>query len=87
MPKKNTTNKKKKMSNADIEMIWVDAWNDMYNMIGSRKNVIFLQPDFSEVSLDDCQGWLQDSAYDGYKLGMKEVWYKGKKAIQVSRSK
>ena len=73
------------MSNADIEMVWADAWNDLYDLTGSRKNIMFLLPDLTEVSFDDCQAWLQDSAYDGYKLGMKEVWYKGKKAIQVLR--
>jgi hypothetical protein len=75
------------MSNTNIEMIWVDAWNELYDLIGSRKKVICLLPDFKEVSLDDCKGWLQDSAYDGFKLGLKEVWYKGHKAIQVSRYK
>ena len=60
------------MSNADIEELWIDAWNQLYTLRGERRDVVCL---------------LQDSVYAGYQVHTAEVWYQGRKAIQVARSK
>lgn len=53
-------------------MRWVDAWNDLFDIVGTRWQVDCLLPDGSIVDLDTCQGWLQDSAYDDYRLTVQE---------------
>ncbi len=73
------------MNNLSKELEWIEAWNDLDELIGEEWNLIFLQPDWTEMDLEDCKGWLQDSAYQGYHIGVKQVWYKGKLAIQVYR--
>lgn len=73
------------MNNTEIEMEWIDAWNDLSELAGDRYDVVYLLPDWKEITLKECQGWLQTSAYQGYKLSVGEVYYQGKKALQVSR--
>jgi hypothetical protein len=55
-------------TSSEREMRWIDAWNDMYDIIGMRWQFDCLLPDGSVVDIDTCQGWLQDSAYDDYRL-------------------
>ncbi|MBL9043397.1 MAG: hypothetical protein JNM83_17420 [Myxococcales bacterium] len=74
------------MSNADIEELWIDAWNQLYTLRGERRDVVCLLPDGQRCTFEDCLGWLQDSVYAGYQVHSAEVWYQGRKAIQVSRS-
>jgi hypothetical protein len=73
-------------TNTEREMRWIDAWNDMYDIIGMRWQVDCLLPDGSVVDIDTCQGWLQDSAYDDYQLKVEAGWVNGKRGILVSRS-
>jgi hypothetical protein len=59
-------------TSTEREMRWVDAWNDLFDIVGTRWQVDCLLPDGSIVDLDTCQGWLQDSAYDDYRLTLQE---------------
>ncbi|MBX7106131.1 MAG: hypothetical protein K1X57_18770 [Gemmataceae bacterium] len=61
-------------SNADIEMRWVDAWNDVYDIVGARRDAPCMLPDWSIVTLDECLGWLQESVYLGYAVWVVEGW-------------
>jgi hypothetical protein len=74
------------MTKAEVEQAWIDAWNELYALLGARTNVVFLLPDWQPASLEECQGFLQSSVYNGYHVHVAEVWYKGDKAIQVSRT-
>jgi hypothetical protein len=61
-------------SNADIEMRWVDAWNDLYAIIGDRRGVLCQLPDWSIIDAEECRGWLQDAVDAGYRVRVEEGW-------------
>lgn len=71
-------------SNAEIEQVWIDAWNDLYELVGPLCNVICLLPEFDPVSAEDCKAWLQTSAYEGFSLSVSEAYFEGRKAVSVS---
>ena len=68
-------------------MRWVDAWNELYEIIGTRFDADCLLPDGSVVSVEECQGWLQEPIYAGYELKVKEGQVLGKSGVVVSRWK
>lgn len=74
-------------SNAEIEMRWADAWNDVYDIVRDRRDVKCQLPDWSIVDVKTCLAWLQDSAYEGYLLTVSEGWIEGKRRVIVSRRK
>ena len=57
-------------SNADIEMRWIDAWNDVYHIIGPSCVGPCQLPDWSIVSVEECLEWLQESVSEGYSLAL-----------------
>lgn len=73
------------MNRADVEMLWVDAWNDLYDIIGKREDFPCLLPGCSRVSVEECRAWLQQSVYDGFDVSVTRGWYEGRPAVVVSR--
>jgi hypothetical protein len=74
-------------SNPDIEMRWVNAWNELYEIIGSRPCVPCQLPDWSVVDIEECKGWLQQSVYEGYLVHLKAGWVGHRNGVIVSRSR
>jgi hypothetical protein len=74
-------------TNTEIEECWIDAWNELYDIIGEKQQVNCLLPDGSVVDLEACQGWLQESAYQGYRLKVETGWVLGRYGVWVSRFK
>ncbi|MCU0535365.1 MAG: hypothetical protein MUD14_15865 [Hydrococcus sp. Prado102] len=74
-------------TNAEIEERWVEAWNDLFDIVGERWQVDCLLPDGLIVDTETCKGWLQESAYQGYCLKVEEGRVKGKRGIVVLRFK
>jgi hypothetical protein len=72
-------------SKADIEMRWVDAWNELYEIVGSRHDLPCQLPDWSVVDVEECKGWLQQSVYEGYLVRVEAGWVGHRKGIIVSR--
>ena len=72
-------------SNSEKEMRWIDAWNDLYDLIGTRSNVLCLLPDGQIVDVETCKGWLQSSAYEDFTLKLEAGWIRGKPAVIASR--
>ena len=77
---------------SEIEMRWINAWNEQYDLIlsnhgGVPYGVKCLLPDGRVVNVEECEGWLQDSAYDRYYLQVDRGWVLGKPGIVVSRSR
>jgi hypothetical protein len=72
-------------SNTEIEMRWIDAWNDLFDLVGDRRQVNCLLPDGSVVDIATCQGWLQTSAYAGYCLKVEAGWVNGDRGVIASR--
>ncbi|GAB2649612.1 hypothetical protein ACWDYH_26670 [Nocardia goodfellowii] len=66
---------------AEIEMRWVDAWNQLSD-IGA---VTCLLPDGSWVDVDTCEGFLQDSAYGGWRLAVTAADFAGRSVAVVHR--
>lgn len=74
-------------SKADIEMRWVNAWNELHEIVGTGPDVPYQLPDYSVVGLEECKGWLQDSVYQGFEVQLKLGWIGHKKGVVVSRSR
>jgi hypothetical protein len=77
--------------NDDIEMRWIDAWNDLYELLKEHHDnvqygVPCLLPDGRVVDVEECLGWLQDSAYDGHYPKVNTGWVWSKPGLVVSRS-
>ena len=53
------------MRNSETEMRWVDAWNELYDIVRDRYDVPCELPDWSVVDVEACRGWLQESTYAG----------------------
>lgn len=73
------------VNNTELEERWIDAWSDLYEILGERWKVDCLLPDGLIVDIETCQEWLQDSAYEGYQLKVEESWVKGRRGVIVSR--
>ena len=73
------------MNHAEIQMLWVDAWNDLYDIIGTREDFPCVLPDDSCVTAEACRGWLHRSVYDGFTVKVTRGWHQGRPAVVVSR--
>jgi hypothetical protein len=71
-------------SNSDIEMRWVEAWSDLYELLKQRSDVKCLLPDGRVVDIEECKGWLQDSAYQGWHVKVEAGWVLDKQGIVAS---
>ena len=74
-------------TNAEIEQRWVDAWNDLYDVFDGRAEGECVLPDGAVVSFEDGQGYLQASAYEGYRLRVEAGWYRGRRAAVLTRER
>ena len=72
-------------SNTELEMRWIDAWNDLYDRLEGRSNAPCLLPDGQIVDVEACKGWLQESAYQDYYIKVEAGYVAGKKGIHASR--
>ena len=73
--------------NLQQEEEWINAWSDLYEFLKVQPQPFFLLPDWTETDLEGFKGWLQDSAYTGWKIAVKSVQYKGRQSIQAVRTK
>lgn len=71
-----------RMTNQDREEAWIAAWDRLYQLIGDRWGLLFVLPDWREVSREELKGWIQDQAYEGHRVRLEEVWLRGKPAIR-----
>lgn len=72
------------LSNADKEMLWVDSWNELYDLIEKHGVKYLLLENYQEVTLEGAQGFIQNSAYEGKAVEFKIDHYKGKKSILIA---
>jgi hypothetical protein len=72
-------------SHADIEMLWVNAWSDLYDVVGVHRGVPCQLPDGSVVDVEECKGWLQNSVYEGYRVHVQAGWVGHWQGVVVSR--
>lgn len=67
-----------------IEMRWIEAWNDVYEIVGDRWDVKCLLPSGEVVDEEACRGWLQEMVYDGMTVRVAEGWVLGRRGIVVT---
>jgi hypothetical protein len=73
------------VSNSEIEMRWVDAWNVLYDIVGDQLDVPCRLADQSVVNVEACRGWLQESIYDGYLVHVEAGWVGHHRGVLVHR--
>ena len=66
---------------AETEQRWIEAWNDLYELADDRYDVKCLLPDGRVVDLEECKGWLQDAAYEGWWVKVEAGWVRGRRGI------
>lgn len=71
--------------NADLERRWIDAWNDLFEIVGSRTDVRCKLPDGTVVDVEGCKGWLQEQAYAGWHVAVQESTFDGRLEVAASR--
>ena len=72
-------------ANADIEMRWIEAWNEVYAIAQQQRDIPCQLPDWTVVPLDDCLAWLQTSVYAGYSVRVESGWVGHRRGIIVNR--
>jgi len=72
-------------TNTEIEMRWVDAWNDLLAIVGARRDVPCQLPDFQVVDVLACQAWLQDAVYAGDHVHVAAGWVGHRPGVVVTR--
>lgn len=75
-----------KPSNAELERRWVDAWNDLLDLTRDHPKIRCVLPDGTDVNVEACMGWLQESAYAGFTLSVGRGWHLGRRAVVVGRA-
>lgn len=71
-------------SNAETEMRWVSAWDELYKLIQDRTDIPCQLPDFSVVNVEHCRAWLQEMVYSGYLVSVEKGWIQGRPGIIAS---
>ena len=74
------------LSNLAQEDIWLDAWDDLYDLIKKYPKGYILIPEYTEVDLDTAQGWIQDAAYDSNRIIFSVTYFKGRESILINKA-
>lgn len=73
------------LSNTEQETIWINAWNEIHELVLRLPDSYILLPEFQEVTCEDAKSWIQDRAYESYKIKFSIDFYKGKKSIFINK--
>ena len=73
------------VSNSDIEMRWVDAWNDLYDIAADRIDFQCLLPNGEVVDINTCKERLQDAVYQGLLVEVRSGWVLGRQGAIVCK--
>jgi len=74
-------------TNAEIEMRWVEAWSQLYEILKSLNDAHCQLPNGSVVDTEECKAWLQDSVYEGYSINVELLRIGQQHRVAVSRSR
>ncbi len=70
---------------SEIENIWIEAWNKLYDILNENPQIKFTFDEINEVSMDECQAYIQNTVYSGFMINFNYTYLKGKKAYKVSK--
>ena len=73
------------VSNAEIEMRWVKAWNAFYDIAADRTDFPCLLPDGKVVDINTCKAWLQDAIYKESLVQVRSGWGLGQRSAIVCK--
>ncbi|MGH1428617.1 MAG: hypothetical protein ACRBEE_11810 [Arenicella sp.] len=71
------------LSNTEQEMVWINAWNDLAALIQQYPDAFILTPDFTEVSKEEAESWIQRSAYESNTISFRADYFKGITSIFI----
>ncbi|MDE1461030.1 hypothetical protein [Spartinivicinus poritis] len=74
------------LSNTEKEMVWVEAWNDLYDLIEKYPGGYILLPDYIETNKESAEGWIQNAAYESNRIVFNIEYFKGKKSIFINKT-
>jgi hypothetical protein len=74
------------ITNAEIEMRWVDAWSELYELLKTLNDGHCQLPDGSVLDTEQCKAWLQESVYEGYLVKVELLRNGQQDCVAVSRS-
>jgi hypothetical protein len=72
-------------SHTELEMRWIAAWNDLYDIVGQRTDIGCVLPDGQIVDVEACKGWLQESAYEGWHIAIERGTAAGRRVVLARR--
>lgn len=72
------------LSNSEQEMIWVEAWNDLSDIIKKYPDGYILLPEYRITDMNGAEEWIQKKAYENNLIQFSIVLYKGKESIIIS---
>ena len=64
-------------------MLWIDAWSDLLEHLDREPRTLLLDPDWSERTVEEIQGLIQEQAYASQRASFTETYYRGRKALRV----
>lgn len=72
------------VSPSEIEQRWIDAWSEVYEIVGANHDTpCLLLPAWSIVSVDECLEWIQESVYSGHILKVEASWVGHRRGVVV----
>lgn len=74
-----------RLSNVDQEGLWIDGWNDLYDLIETNPEAYLVLPEYIQTDIDGAQQWIQDAAYNGFKTRFELGYYKGRLSIFIDK--
>ncbi len=71
-------------SNTAREMAWIEAWETVLQLAGTRRGVQCLLPDGAIVDVPTVLGWIQKAVYAHNVVVVAQIWINGSPGIGVT---
>ena len=71
------------LSNVEKEMLWIDTWEELWNVTGRPCTVPILDDQGRQITQKECEGLIQDKAYESLRAEFHPTFFKGRSAMQV----
>ena len=73
------------LTNLEQEEIWIEGWNDLFEIFNKHPNGYLLVNEHREVTLEEAKSWIQDAAYKSNRVTFTIEYYKGEKSILINK--
>lgn len=72
------------LGNASKEMLWIDAWSLLYELLEERHGTRLLDAEWVPRSVEEMQGLIQRQAYASQQASFERTWFEGNPALRVT---